>query len=187
MQCAYTYNPQEFGRPGKPRPLVVWNVPETIRNRQLREEEIVGGLHWPPDDDRDYGDPFDGVPEGHGTQCAILAGGLKSGVARRAGLYLIKAGGAVMNQDGDVVEEDVCADSLVSALEHVLDQLRGNILPRGKTILVIDTRKFWTNSRPTFYSFYPETHPIPYHKQKKTFIYTHAKPWKTCQSGTSRT
>lgn len=108
----------------------------------------MGGLHWPPDDARDYGDPFEGVPEGHGTQCAILAGGLKSGVARRAGLYLIKAGGAVLDQDEVVVEEDVCADSLVSALGHVLDQLRDGILPRGKTILVIDTRKYLTTHQP---------------------------------------
>ncbi|KUI72205.1 hypothetical protein VM1G_07647 [Cytospora mali] len=131
--------PEEFGRPNDPRPIVVWNVPEDIRNRELRVEEIEGGLHWPPNDERDRGDPFDGVPEGHGTQCAILAGGLQSGVARRAGLYLIKAGGAVLNQDGDVVEEDVCADSLVAALDHVLDKLRDGGLPRGKTVLVIDT------------------------------------------------
>ncbi|ROV91004.1 hypothetical protein VSDG_07720 [Cytospora chrysosperma] len=131
--------PEEFGTPGEPRPLSVWNVPEDIRNRELRAEEIAGGLHWPPNDDRDYGDPFEGVPEGHGTQCAILAGGLQSGVARRAGLYLIKAGGAVMDQAGLIVEEDVCADSLISALGHILDLLRDGGLPRGKTILVIDT------------------------------------------------
>lgn len=123
---------------------MVWNVPEDIRNRELRGEEIAGGLHWPPNDDRDYGDPFEGVPEGHGTQCAIVAGGLQSGVARRAGLYLIKAGGAVLDQDGVVVEEDVCADSLVSALGHVLDLLRDGSLPHGKTILIIDTRKYLT-------------------------------------------
>jgi hypothetical protein len=125
---------------------VVWNVPEDIRNRELRAEEIAGGLHWPPNDDRDYGDPFEGVPEGHGTQCAILAAGLQSGVARRAGLYLIKAGGAVMDRDGVIVEDDVCADSLVSALSHVLDLLRNGGLPRGKTILVIDTRKYLTHA-----------------------------------------
>ena len=120
---------------------MVWKVPENIRNRKLNEDDIAKGYSWPPDDDRDYGEPFDGVPEGHGTQCAMLAGGLKSGVARRAGLYLIKAGGAVLGEDGEVVEEDICEDSLVSALDHVLDQLREGVLPCGKTILIIVTRK----------------------------------------------
>lgn len=133
---------QEFGKPDDPRPLVLWSVPEEIRNRDLEEDEIADGLHWPPDDHRDYGDPFDGVPEGHGTQCAILAGGLKSGVAREAGLYLIKAGGAVLGKDEEVVEEDVCADSLVCALNHILDLLRDGGLPSGRTVLIIDTREY---------------------------------------------
>ncbi|ROW08717.1 hypothetical protein VPNG_06415 [Cytospora leucostoma] len=131
--------PEEFGKPNEPRPMEFWKVPEHIRNRELKKEEIAKGLHWPSDDLQDRGDPFDGVPEGHGTQCAMLAGGLTSGVARRAGLYLIKAGGAVLDEDEDVVEEDVCADSLVTALHHVLDKLRDGKLPRGKTILIIDT------------------------------------------------
>lgn len=81
------------------------------------------------------------MPEGHGTQTAILAGGLTSGVARRAGLYLIKAGGAVLDKNEDVVEEDICTESLTAALDHVLEKLREGVLPHGRTILIIDTRK----------------------------------------------
>ncbi|KAL1865327.1 hypothetical protein Daus18300_007217 [Diaporthe australafricana] len=131
--------PEEFGTPGDPRPIVLWNVPEAARNRDLEESEIVAGLHWPPDDNTDYGEPFEGVPEGHGTQTAILAGGMRTGAARRAGLYLIKAGGAVLNTDEDVVEEDICALSLILSLNHVVEKLRDHTLPPGKTVVVIDT------------------------------------------------
>lgn len=121
---------------------MVWNVPEDIRNATLEEDEIADGLHWPPDDHIDYGEPFEGVPEGHGTQTAIVAGGMRTGVARRAGLYLIKAGGAVLDADENVVEEDVCAESLVISLDHVVEKMKDGTLPPGKTVVVIDTRKF---------------------------------------------
>lgn len=120
---------------------MIWNVPENVRNRELDEEETAAGLHWPPDDSIDYGEPFDGVPEGHGTQTAILAGGRKSGVAREAGLYLIKAGGAVLDSNEEVIEEDVCAQSLRTALNHIVEKLKDGTLPPGKTVLVIDTRE----------------------------------------------
>jgi hypothetical protein len=121
---------------------VVWNVPEETRNASLEDDEIARGLHWPPDNSTDYGEPFEGVPEGHGTQTAIVAGGMRRGVARRAGLYLIKAGGAVLDANDNVVEEDVCAQSLVISLDHVVGKLRDGTLPPGKTVVVIDTRKF---------------------------------------------
>jgi hypothetical protein len=120
---------------------VIWNVPEHIRNPELEEDEIADGLHWPPDDNTDYGEPFEGVPEGHGTQTAILAGGMRTGVARRAGLYLIKAGGAILDADDNVVEEDVYARSLVISLNHVVEKLKDGTLAPGKTVVVIDTRK----------------------------------------------
>lgn len=120
---------------------MVWKVPEHDRNRELEEDEIAAGLHWPPDDETDYGEPFEGVPEGHGTQTALLAGGMRTGVARRAGLYLIKAGGAVLDRNGDVVEEDVCAPSLVISLNHIIEKLKDGGLPPGKTVIVIDTRE----------------------------------------------
>lgn len=132
---------QEFGRPDEPRPLVIWNVPEHARNWELEEDEVAAGLHWPPDDGTDYGEPFEGVPEGHGTQTAIIAGGMRTGVARRAGLYLIKAGGAVLDRDGNVVEEEVCAESLVISLNHIVEKLSDGSLPPGKTVIVIDTRE----------------------------------------------
>ncbi|POS73943.1 hypothetical protein DHEL01_v207663 [Diaporthe helianthi] len=131
--------PQEFGRPGEDRPLVLWNVPENTRNATLEEHEIADGLHWPPDDSTDYGDPFEGVPEGHGTQTAIVSGGMRTGVARKAGLYLIKAGGAVLDADENVAEEDVCAQSLLISLHHVVEKLRDGTLPPGKTVVIIDT------------------------------------------------
>lgn len=121
---------------------MVWNVPEETRNASLEEDEIADGLHWPPDDDTDYGEPFEGVPEGHGTQAAIIAAGMRTGVARRAGLYLIKAGGAILDADENVVEEDVCAQSLVIALHHVVERMKDGTLPPGKTVVVIDTREF---------------------------------------------
>lgn len=85
--------------------------------------------------------PFDGTPEGHGTQTAMLATGLHKGVAREAGLYMIKAGGAILDQDGEVVEEEVCADAMISALNHVIEKLHENTLIKGKTVLIIDTRE----------------------------------------------
>lgn len=120
---------------------MLWNVPEHDRNRVLEEHEVAAGLHWPPDDSIDHGEPFEGVPEGHGTQTAMLAGGMRTGVARRAGLYLIKAGGAVLDREDNVVEEDVCADSLVISLNHVVGKLADGSLPIGKTVILIDTRK----------------------------------------------
>lgn len=95
-----------------------------------------------PEDDLDYGLPFEGAPEGHGTQTAILAAGLQKGVAREAGLYMIKAGGAILNQEGEVIEEDICAEALLVALRHVIDKLRDNTLVKGKTVVIIDTRKW---------------------------------------------
>lgn len=89
----------------------------------------------------DYGEPFEGMPEGHGTQTAIVAGGMRTGVARRAGLYLIKAGGAVLDADDNVVEEDVYAQSLVTSLHHIVEKLKDGTLPPGKTVAVIDTRE----------------------------------------------
>lgn len=94
-----------------------------------------------PEDDADYGMPFDGIPEGHGTQTAMLAAGLQKGVAREAGLYMIKAGGAILDQDGEVVEEEVCADAMISALNHTIEKLQDNTLIKGKTVLIIDTRE----------------------------------------------
>lgn len=120
---------------------MLWNVPEHDRNRELEEDEVAAGLHWPPDDSTDHGEPFEGVPEGHGTQTAMLAGGMRTGVARRAGLYLIKAGGAVLDREDNVVEEDVCADSLVISLNHIVGKLADGSLPVGKTVILIDTRK----------------------------------------------
>ena len=124
---------------------MVWNVPEETRNAELEEDEIADGLHWPPDDSIDYGEPFEGVPEGHGTQTAIVAGGMCTGVARQAGLYLIKAGGAVLDADENVVEEDVCAQSLVLSLRHVVEKMKDGTLPPGKTVVIIDTSEFPTN------------------------------------------
>lgn len=120
---------------------MIWNVPEQIRNPELEEDEIADGLHWPPDDNTDYGEPFDGVPEGHGTQTAIVAGGMRTGVAHRAGLYLIKAGGAVLDAEDNVVEEDVCAQSLIISLHHIVEKLKDGTLHPGKTVVVIDTRE----------------------------------------------
>ncbi|KAJ4394016.1 hypothetical protein N0V93_003233 [Gnomoniopsis smithogilvyi] len=130
--------PEEFGRPDDPRPLRIWRVPSHVRNRQLSAHEVEAG-YFLPEDDLDYGLPFEGAPEGHGTQTAMLAAGLVKGVAREAGLYMIKAGGAILNQEGEVIEEDICADALLVALHHVIEKLRDETLTKGKTVVVIDT------------------------------------------------
>lgn len=69
----------------------------------------------------------------------MLAAGLRLGVAKEAGLYLIKAGGAILDEEGDVVDEDLCIDSLLVALSHVIEKLQDGTLIRGKTVVVIDT------------------------------------------------
>lgn len=71
----------------------------------------------------------------------MLAGGLQKGVAREAGLYMIKAGGAILDQEGQVIEEEICADAMLVALNHIIEKLQDNTLTKGKTVLVIDTRK----------------------------------------------
>lgn len=94
-----------------------------------------------PDDDLDYGLPFEGAPEGHGTQVAMLAAGLQLGVAREAGLYMIKAGGAILDEGGEVIEEEVCADALLVSLRHIIEKLQDETLTKGKTVVIIDTRE----------------------------------------------
>lgn len=106
----------------------------------LEQHELDGG-HWAPDDDLDYAEPFEGIPEGHGTQTAMIAAGLVSGVAREAGLYLIKAGGVILDKDNNVVEEDVCADSLLLSFRHIVDKIKDGTFARGKTVVVVDTRE----------------------------------------------
>lgn len=113
-----------------------------MRNRPLERDELDRG-DWIPDDDLDYATPFEGVPEGHGTQTALVAAGLQSGVARSSGLYLIKAGGAILDKDSQVLEEDVCADSLLPSLRHVVEKLQDGTLIPGKTVMLIDTREQW--------------------------------------------
>lgn len=70
----------------------------------------------------------------------MVAAGLRMGVAREAGLYMIKAGGAVLGKDGDVIDEDLCADALLLALKHIIEKLKDGTLTKGKTVIVIDTR-----------------------------------------------
>lgn len=115
-------------------------MPSHIRNRELEAHEIEAG-HWTPEDDLDYGEPFEGIPEGHGTQAAMLAAGLHKGVAREAGLYMIKAGGAVLGKHGDIIDEDLCGDALLVALHHITEKINDGMLVKGKTVVVIDTRK----------------------------------------------
>lgn len=94
-----------------------------------------------PEDDLDYGLPFEGAPEGHGTQTAMLAAGLEVGVAREAGLYMIKAGGAILDEQGEVIDEEVCAEALLASLYHVIEKLQDDTLSKGKTVVIIDTRE----------------------------------------------
>lgn len=70
----------------------------------------------------------------------MLAAGLRIGVAREAGLYMIKAGGAVLDKDGDIVDEGIYADAVLVALHHITEKLNDGTLIKGKTVVVIDTR-----------------------------------------------
>lgn len=71
----------------------------------------------------------------------MLAGGLRIGVAREAGLYMIKAGRAILDENGDVVEEDIPADAVLASLLHIVDKLNDGTLIKGKTVVIIDTGK----------------------------------------------
>lgn len=71
----------------------------------------------------------------------MLAAGLHMGAAREAGLYMIKAGGAILDETGNVVEEEVYADALPLALRHIVEKLHDGTLVKGKTVVVIDTRE----------------------------------------------
>lgn len=83
----------------------------------------------------------------------MLAAGLRIGVAREAGLYMIKAGGAVLNKEGEVIEEDLCADALLESLRHVIEKLQDETLTKGKTAIVIDTREWHLTTLPYFRHF----------------------------------
>lgn len=71
----------------------------------------------------------------------MLAAGRRLGVAKDAGLYLIKAGGAILDKEGEVVDEDTCIESLLVSLFHVIEKLQDGTLVNGKTVVVIDTSK----------------------------------------------
>lgn len=83
----------------------------------------------------------DGLFHGHGTQVAITAAGCKTGVARRANLYLIKMSDVIM-QSGLAVRSITSGTSLLYGLHHALSVLlggRGMSIPKGKAIILICT------------------------------------------------
>ena len=76
---------------------------------------------------------------GHGTQVAIVAGGCKTGVARKANLYLIKTSEASM-RSGLAESQLVAGNSVLYGFYHVVDVLlggRGISVPKGKAIVLL--------------------------------------------------
>lgn len=69
----------------------------------------------------------------------MLAAGLRTGVAREAGLFLIKAGCAVLDENEEVIQEAVYSESLLASLHHIVEKLHDGTLSKGKTVVVIDT------------------------------------------------
>jgi hypothetical protein len=81
----------------------------------------------------------DGRFHGHGTQVAILAAGCKTGVARKANLYLVKVNEVVMNS-GLTQRQRGGIKSLLMGLHHVVAIIlgaRGISIPKGKAIVVV--------------------------------------------------
>lgn len=91
-------------------------------------------------DDTAVVDP-DGLFHGHGTQVSIVAGGCKTGVARKANLYLVKIMDTIMHS-GLAARPIMAANALVYGLHHVLSVLlgsQGTAIPKGKAIILICT------------------------------------------------
>ncbi|KAG6361304.1 hypothetical protein INS49_009529 [Diaporthe citri] len=88
------------------------STPGTGSSKKTRSR---AGLHWPPDDSTDHGEPSEG------------------------GWLVPDQGGAVLDKDDNVVEEEVWAQSLVISLNHIVEKLNDGSLPPGKTVVVIDT------------------------------------------------
>lgn len=86
--------------------------------------------------------PNSKIIHGHGTQVAIFAGGCKTGVARKANLFLIKMVEAMM-KDGLVEELMTGPNAQLQALRTVAAVAAGNLasvsVPRGKAVLVMST------------------------------------------------
>ena len=84
----------------------------------------------------------DGLFHGHGTQVAIVAAGCKTGVARKANLYLIKTNDVVMNS-GLAIAQTVSDKGLLYGFYHVLSVLLGDrvglSVPKGKAIVLVCT------------------------------------------------
>lgn len=77
---------------------------------------------------------------GHGTQVAILAAGCKTGVARKANLYLIKILALIM-KEGRVEEVLTGPAAQLQGLRRVVSVVEGSVdgvsVPRGKAVLVM--------------------------------------------------
>lgn len=76
------------------------------------------------------------VIHGHGTQVAILAAGCKTGVARKANLYLIKMMEVVM-KSGRVEEILTGPDAQLQGMRKVISVVGRSEVPRGKAVLVM--------------------------------------------------
>lgn len=73
---------------------------------------------------------------GHGTQVAILAAGCKTGVARKANLYLIKMMEVIM-KSGRVEEILTGPNAQLQGLRKVISVVGRSEIPRGKAVLVM--------------------------------------------------
>lgn len=77
---------------------------------------------------------------GHGTMVAIFAAGCKTGVARKANLFLIKISETVL-KNGDPVQSIMSPQAQILALKRVVAEVRaslnGGAHPPGKAVVVM--------------------------------------------------
>ncbi|POS78748.1 hypothetical protein DHEL01_v202869 [Diaporthe helianthi] len=107
----------------------------------LTQEETNNGDYLPtPDNMDDIADLYgDELFHGHGTPVAIVAAGCKTGVARKANLYLVKISELIMNSGLPRTGLNG-PNNMLYGLHHVLSVLngyRGLSIPRGKAIVLI--------------------------------------------------
>ncbi|KKY38947.1 putative tri m 2 allergen [Diaporthe ampelina] len=118
-------------------------VPRSYRAEPLTDAERNAGYYFPPDNMDDVSTPANSKNiHGHGTQVAILAGGCKTGVARKANLFLIKMVEVLMK--AGLVEETMTGpNAQLHALRLIGAAVAGNVasvsVPRGKAVLVMCT------------------------------------------------
>ncbi|KAI3397399.1 hypothetical protein diail_10850 [Diaporthe ilicicola] len=118
-------------------------VPASYRRPPLTQDDLQAGFYYAPESMADTAaTTADRKFHGHGTQIAILAAGCKTGVARKANLYLMKISESKMRPDG--LAESMFNGPLaqVIALRQIASLISGSVpdspsIPTGKAIVLM--------------------------------------------------